>query len=163
MTAKPLHYAFEELKAWATDPRPRIGTGIPYLDNMMNGGLARSEYMMVTAFSGSGKTNFALNVCANNPHVPVVFYSLEMSARQVASRLAAMFTGQPTSQIEAQFRTEDTPDFMTQVTAKLPLFFIDDTPEITLRDAKESFRQVADQLVSLGHPPPAWRSSTIWR
>lgn len=154
MTAKPLHYAFEELKAWASDPRPRIGTGIPYLDNMMNGGLARSEYMMVTAFSGSGKTNFALNVCANNPHVPVVFYSLEMSARQVASRLAAMFTGSPTSQIEAQFKLEENPEFAAQVTANLPLFFIDDTPAITLRDAKESFRQVADQLAAVGHPAP---------
>lgn len=150
MTVRNLQEALEDYKNWAQDPVPRIGFGMDWFDSATNGGIARSEIAMFMAFSSVGKTTFALNVVRNNPHIPVLFFSLEMNWRMVAARLAAIELGTTTKAIEDDFKSGREPSYLQQVIDKYRGFVCDDTPAITLKDAKDSFHKAAEQL---GTPP----------
>lgn len=138
---------FQDYYGWATDPRPRIGFGLPFFDGRTNGGIARSEIAMMMAFSSVGKTTLALNVVRNNPDVPVLFFSLEMNWRMVAPRLAALELPTSTTAIEQQYKQlGQHPSWVQQVVDKYRLLVCDDTPAITLRDAKASYEAAAQKL-----------------
>ena len=83
---------------------PGIPTGFPALDNLLGGGLKKQEMVVLAARPSIGKTALALNIARNiamrnvpDPRVDmeperkdlksVAFFSLEMSAEQVAQRL----------------------------------------------------------------------------
>jgi len=74
---------------------PGIPTGFPDLDKLLGGGLKKQEMVVLAARPSIGKTALALNIARNiaMKHVPdqrrksVAFFSLEMSAEQVAQRL----------------------------------------------------------------------------
>ena len=83
---------------------PGIPTGFPGLDNLLGGGLKKQEMVVLAARPSIGKTALALNIARNiamrnvpDPRVDMVperkdlksvaFFSLEMSAEQVAQRL----------------------------------------------------------------------------
>jgi replicative DNA helicase len=80
-----------------------IGTGFRDLDHLL-GGLHRSDLIILAARPSMGKTSLALNVAMNvalakqkagdQPHTggTVGFFSLEMSAEQLATRLLADYT-----------------------------------------------------------------------
>jgi hypothetical protein len=138
--------AFDDYRAWASDPIPRIGFGLPFFDGPTNGGIARSETAMVMAFSSVGKTTIGLNIIRNNPHIPVLFFSLEMPWRMVAARLAAIELGTTTKVIEDNFRSGQQPTYIQQVIDKYRGFYCDDTPAITLKDARDSVKRAADRL-----------------
>jgi hypothetical protein len=123
---------------------------MPWFDEPTNGGIARSEVAMFMAFSSVGKTTFALNVIRNNPHIPVLFMSLEMNWRMVAARLAAMEQGTTTRSIEQQYKTVGRPSWIQTVADKYRGFVCDDTPAISLKEAKDSFHRATDRL---GTPP----------
>ncbi|MDF2631822.1 MAG: dnaB, partial [Caproiciproducens sp.] len=66
-----------------------VPTGIKELDEAITG-LNRSDFILLGARPGMGKTSFALNIARNaavNAHKRVAFFSLEMSKEQLASRL----------------------------------------------------------------------------
>lgn len=74
-------------------------------DDLMGGGLARTEMILVSANSGGGKSitlaNIAMNFLAQ-PKVPgskqkmdVLYLSLELSEEMIAQRFDTMFTGIP--------------------------------------------------------------------
>lgn len=102
---RPLAAVASDLRAWALDPRPRIGIGYPIMDSRTSGGAARGEVILFQARSQVGKTAFAVNVFANNKGNRTIFFSLEMHARYIAARLAAIHTGTPTSFIEDELRS----------------------------------------------------------
>ena len=74
---------------------PGIPTGFPDLDKLLGGGLKKQEMVVLAARPSIGKTALALNIARNiaMKQVPgqkrksVAFFSLEMSAEQVAQRL----------------------------------------------------------------------------
>jgi len=74
---------------------PGIPTGFPDLDKLLGGGLKNQEMVVLAARPSIGKTALALNIARNiaMKSVPgqrrksVAFFSLEMSAEQVAQRL----------------------------------------------------------------------------
>ncbi|MBR4717935.1 MAG: replicative DNA helicase [Lentisphaeria bacterium] len=86
---------------------PGIPTGFPQLDNLLGGGLKKQEMVVLAARPSIGKTALALNIARNiamrnlpdkritdpdqqpvNKQLKsVAFFSLEMSAEQVAQRL----------------------------------------------------------------------------
>ena len=86
---------------------PGIPTGFPQLDNLLGGGLKKQEMVVLAARPSIGKTALALNIARNvvMRNLPdkrvtdpdqqpvskdvksVAFFSLEMSAEQVAQRL----------------------------------------------------------------------------
>ena len=75
-----------------------MSTGFDFLDKKV-GGLLPSDLMIVAGRPGMGKTAFAVNIAFNvanevlnkrgpeNLQGPVAFFSLEMSADQLASRI----------------------------------------------------------------------------
>jgi hypothetical protein len=137
---------FESYERWITDPIPRIGLGMPWFDDHTNGGIARSEVMMMMAFSSVGKTTVGLNIIRNNPNIPVLFFSLEMNWRMVAARLAAMEQGTSTRYIEQQYKAGQRPTWLQGVVDKYRGFVCDDTPAISLKEAKDSFHRATDRI-----------------
>ncbi|RJQ40160.1 MAG: replicative DNA helicase [Dehalococcoidia bacterium] len=69
---------------------PFIPTDFTGLDNILVGGLQRSDLIILAARPGIGKTSLALNIARNaavNHKATVAFFSLEMSTRSVVLRL----------------------------------------------------------------------------
>ncbi|MBN9048025.1 MAG: replicative DNA helicase [Rhizobiales bacterium] len=115
-------------KAYQRDGRlSGLATGLDDLDKMM-GGLQASDLIVLAGRPGMGKTSLATNIAYNvakawqgevqaDGHTTTVnggvvgFFSLEMSAEQLATRIIAEQTGIPSSQIrrggitEAEFET----------------------------------------------------------
>jgi replicative DNA helicase len=137
---------FQELHSWANDPVPRIPFGLPFFDGPAGGGIARSETAMIMAYSSVGKTTIGLNIVRNNPGIPTLVISLEMSWRQVIARIVAMETGLSTQQIELDMKLGKIPPYVQQVIDRYPWLVCDDTPAITLKDAKASMRRATELL-----------------
>ena len=69
-----------------------VPTGFRHLDTAL-GGLQRSDLIILAARPGTGKTAFALNVASKAVYCHarhVAFFSLEMSKKQLATRLISM-------------------------------------------------------------------------
>ena len=84
---------FDQLNLLASSDSaiPGLSTGLPDLDMALTG-LNPSELVLLAARPGMGKTSFALNVLLHAGKYAgktVVFFSLEMSREQLASRLIA--------------------------------------------------------------------------
>jgi len=77
---------------------PRTTTKWPLFDEMIGGGLARTEMLLFSANSGGGKSvalaNIALNFAAQG--LNVLYISLELSEKMIAQRFDMMLTGIPT-------------------------------------------------------------------
>lgn len=151
MTVRDLGAGFDSYREWATDPRPRVGLGLPFFDNRTNGGLAQDEIAMVQAFSSVGKTAVALNIVLANPTIPVLMFSMEMNWRMVAARVAAMDLRTSTAELEARMKAGDesanqVAGQLDGVYSKFRMFMCDDTPGISLRDATTAFEQATDAL-----------------
>lgn len=68
-----------------------ISTGFPDMDNLLSGGLQRSDLVIVAARPSLGKSTLAFNIArhAAEQMARVAVFSLEMSAEQIAIRLVA--------------------------------------------------------------------------
>jgi archaellum biogenesis ATPase FlaH len=77
---------------------PRTTTKWPLFDEMIGGGLSRTEMLLFSANSGGGKSvalaNLGLNFAAQG--LNVLYISLELSETMIAQRLDMMLTGIPT-------------------------------------------------------------------
>lgn len=80
-----------------------ISTGFPDIDKRCNG-LHGGELWIVAARPGMGKTNFALNVAGHAARhgSKVMFFSLEMSKRELSGRMAACMANMSYSAMQAQ-------------------------------------------------------------
>ena len=136
----------EDFRSWATDPRPRVPYGIPFIDQATNGGMARSEITQLMAFSSVGKTTIALNIIRNNPDVPTLMMSLEMSWRMVVVRLAAMSYGVSTRFLEEELKAGRVPKELVDVCDRFPHLICDDTPALTFKAGNDSFKRAADRI-----------------
>ena len=84
----------EEAASLQTDRDIHLGpisTGFPDLDNLLSGGLQRSDLVIVAARPSLGKSTLAFNIArhAADQMARVAVFSLEMSAEQIAIRLVA--------------------------------------------------------------------------
>lgn len=87
----------ERLEALLTEP-PRTTTKWTQFDELIGGGLARTELLLFSANSGGGKSvalaNLALNFVSQG--LNVLYLSLELSETMIAQRFDMMLTGIPT-------------------------------------------------------------------
>jgi len=101
---------------------PGIPTGYPDLDKLLGGGLKNQEMVVLAARPSIGKTALALNIARNiakksvigRPRKSVAFFSLEMSAEQVAQRLLCTESKVPLSSISDGSFTMDEIDKLTR-------------------------------------------------
>ena len=149
MTLRSVQNGLTDYQTWATDPTPRIGMGLPFFDQRTNGGLAKAECAMFLAYSSVGKTSLALNMIAMNPRTPTVFFSLEMSWRQVVARLTAITSGIPTWELEQLLKQGTVPQQMVETGIQFPVLLGDDRSELSMKDMKQG---VMDASQKLGQP-----------
>jgi replicative DNA helicase len=140
-----------------------IATGLRDLDTKM-GGLQQSDLIIVAGRPGMGKTSLATNIAYNvaKAYVPAVqadgttkalnggvvgFFSCEMSAEQLATRIIAERTGIPSSSIrrggisEADF--EKIRDYSIELQS-LP-FFVDETGGLSISQLMARARRLKRQ------------------
>lgn len=144
---KPLVDAANEYKVWASDPTPRLGIGYPIMDSRTNGGAAKGEVILFQARSQVGKTTFALNVLNNigGDH-GALFFSLEMNARYLVPRLAAMHTNTPTSVIEAEMRSGVYSQAIAQTIQDFPFLALPDKPAMTIKEMHETIEEAEQRF-----------------
>ena len=125
-----------------------VPSGFPTLDQITQG-WQPSDLIILAARPSVGKTAFSLNIARNaavDHHMPVAFFSLEMSATQLAKRLAISETGLSADKIKGAIRLEpyewEQLEYKIKDLAKAPLY-IDDTPGLPLME----FRTKAKNLV----------------
>ncbi len=109
-----------------------------------------SDLIILAARPSVGKTAFALNIARNaavEHNMPVAFFSLEMSAKQLVKRLMTSESGLPADKIRGGSRLESYEWVQLEDTlrnlSKAPLY-IDDTPGMPVME----FRTKAKRLVN---------------
>ena len=151
-----------------------VPSGLRDLDEML-GGLHNSDLLILAARPGMGKTALATNIAFNacravadpdtGRHYSVGFFSLEMSAEQLATRILSEETGITSEKIRRGDLSNE--EFERLVTASQELerlnLFIDDTPALSITAlrirAKRMLRQhglsllIVDYLQLLQGPP----------
>jgi len=125
-----------------------VPSGFLSIDRITNG-WQKSDLIILAARPSVGKTAFALNLVRNaavDHHMPVAFFSLEMSNIQLAKRLMTSESGLSADKIKGGIKLEPYEWPMLEQKLKAlssaPLY-IDDTPGIQLME----FRTKAKNLV----------------
>src|SRR5436853_5027047 len=140
-----------------------LATGLKDLDSKM-GGLQPSDLIIVAGRPGMGKTALATNIAYNiarawrgevraDGHIDTVnggivgFFSLEMSAEQLATRIIAEQTGIPSSTIRRGGINERDFERIRDVAIELQHlpFFIDETGGLTVAQLADRARRLKRQ------------------
>ena len=127
---------------------PGISTGLPDLDKYILG-LNKSDFILIAARPGMGKTSIALNIAlyvGMTLRKKVAFFSLEMSRGQLATRLlskAAMVPSQ--NLLTGQLSERDWKNIMEAgpLLSRAEIL-IDDNPSLTVSDMSAACRRVPD-------------------
>ena len=122
-----------------------VPTGFTDLDER-TAGLQPTELTILAARPAMGKTSFALSIARNaacGAGYPVLLFSLEMSAQQLAERLLCSearvdSTALRRGQLQRQDLTNMT--YGADTLSRAPII-IDDTPALTLRELRASARR----------------------
>jgi replicative DNA helicase len=128
-----------------------VTTGLDDLDRLL-GGLHPSDLLILAGRPSMGKTALATNIAYNaalaqvekNEGAVVGFFSLEMSAEQLATRILAQESGVSSDKIRrGELKEDDFPKFVevTRRLSNLPLF-IDDTPALTVSALRTRARRL---------------------
>ncbi|MDF1495987.1 replicative DNA helicase [Caproiciproducens sp. CPB-2] len=125
-----------------------VPTGIKELDDTITG-LNRTDFILLGARPGMGKTSFALNIArhaAVKANKRVAFFSLEMSKEQLASRLLSTEALVGGTKLRTGKLSED--EWIRIIEAGDVLsktqFYIDDNPSITVGEMKAKLRRLRD-------------------
>ncbi len=130
-----------------------VTSGLDDLDKWL-GGFHPSDLLILAGRPSMGKTALATNIAFNAAKVAlenpdkggagVAFFSLEMSAEQLAGRLLAQVVEIPSDKIRrGELSASDFPKFLeaSRKLAKLPLF-IDDTPALSVSALRTRARRL---------------------
>ena len=125
-----------------------VPSGFVSIDRITQG-WQKSDLIILAARPSVGKTAFSLNLARNaavDHHMAVAFFSLEMSAIQLAKRLMTSESGLSADKIKGGSKLEpyewEQLEYKLKALSKAPLY-IDDTPSLQLME----FRTKAKNLV----------------
>lgn len=148
------HVASETMDWLASDVEPGLPLGFPDLDDKLSGGLQPGDLCILAARPSVGKTSMALSilnsVCIEQGR-PAQMFSLEMSRRQLAIRLAAMRAGLDVSKVRPGKLGEREMRLMAEALSQIALdgVLVDDTPCEHIDAMRAKARRAAAQT------PPA--------
>ena len=123
-----------------------VPTGIKELDDTITG-LNRTDFILLGARPGMGKTSFALNIArhaAVKADKRVAFFSLEMSKEQLVSRLLSTEAMVEGTKLRTGKLSEDEWIRLIEagdILSKTQLYF-DDNPSITVPEIKAKLRRL---------------------
>ena len=126
----------DRLSRLPADVLPGVPTGFPDLDRMFGGGLQKGRMYTIGGRPGQGKTAFALSVAHNASYKHGkrgAFFSLEMPAEEVVTRLLSMSSGIDGQKIQTGKISSDEWSVFCQSVEDgnaVPIY-IDDTPGLT--------------------------------
>lgn len=133
-----------------------VTTGLHDLDRYL-GGLHPSDLLILAGRPSMGKTALATNIAFNaakayaehnNDGAPVAFFSLEMSAEQLAARILSSESGIPSDRLRrGDIRTDDFAKIVdvSRHLSTTPLY-IDDTPGLTITAFRNRARRLKRQF-----------------
>lgn len=122
-----------------------VPSGFTDLDEK-TAGLQPSDLIVLAARPAMGKTSFAMSLvqnCAMENNIPVLVFSLEMSATQLAERVLCSEARIDSSLLRrGQLQRQDLTNltYAANKLAKAPIY-IDDTPGMTLREVRAKARR----------------------
>lgn len=124
-----------------------VPSGFPSLDRITRG-WQKSDLIILAARPSVGKTALALNLARNaavDHHMPVAFFSLEMSALQLVMRLMTTESGFSADKLKGGTKIEpyEWPELEARLASlsKAPLY-IDDTPSIPLMEFRTKVKRL---------------------
>ncbi|KKK74549.1 hypothetical protein LCGC14_2882650 [marine sediment metagenome] len=123
----------QALRTFAANPRQRVRTGIQTLD-IMTEGPAAGEIYLIMGRSYSGKSQVAMNIMAYNADLPLLFFSMEMPARQAAQRLLSIVFDVDHHDILNQIKAGSLASQYSELGERLPRQVIIDDSNLTLGD-----------------------------
>lgn len=130
---KTIDEQVEDLRSFSANPRQRIRTGLESIDVVCEGPAA-GEVFMILGRSFSGKSLAGLNVLANNPSVPMLFFSLEMPARQCIQRLFSMWSRTEHQDVVRMTNEGSLPKILDELGEAYPSHIIVDKSGLTYGD-----------------------------
>ncbi len=138
----------DKLNSPDADQYRGVPTGIKELDDTI-AGLNRTDFILLGARPGMGKTSFALNIArhaAVKAQKRVAFFSLEMSKEQLVSRLLSTEAMVEGTKLRTGKLSEDEWIRLIEagdILSKTQLYF-DDNPSITVPEIKAKLRRLRD-------------------
>lgn len=123
-----------------------VPTGLRLLDALL-GSLQKSDLILLAARPGMGKTSLALNIALNAAlrlHKHVAFFSLEMSAEQLALRLLSIQANIDSQKLRRGQLTEEEWRRLLEAAAVLAEteFYVDDTPGASVMEVRSKARRL---------------------
>ena len=129
-----------------------ISSGFLALDNLL-GGLHKSDLVILAGRPSMGKTALATNIAYNaasnkNEGKSVAFFSLEMSAEQLANRILAEQASISSDQIRRGKLNKEDFSKLSEVSKEISnnKLFIDDTPAINVSTLRTRARRLKRKL-----------------
>ena len=129
---------------------PGMPTGFPAMDTFLSG-LNNSDFILLAARPGVGKTTIALNIGVNSAKMTgkaVAVFSLEMSNEQLALRLVSSESLVDSKKLRTGVLNEQ--EWMSIAHASTELsktkIHLDDTSGITVAEMKAKCRRLGDEL-----------------
>lgn len=122
-----------------------ISSGFKSLDELLE--IKKSNLVLIAARPGMGKTSFALKMASNmSKYVKVLFFSLEMSAQQLAMRLLNIESGVPFSNIKTgNLSCEQWNNLKNAICSKINKnIIIDDNPNSSVNSIKTKAKLTKD-------------------
>ncbi|MBL3284943.1 Replicative DNA helicase [Rickettsiales endosymbiont of Paramecium tredecaurelia] len=153
-------YALDEIvdSALTTIDKARLSSGITGvtsglmdIDNILCG-FQRSDLIIIAARPSMGKTAFAINLALNaaksleNSQGSVGFFSLEMSAEQIATRILSIESMLDSHSLKSGLKQEGY-NILSKVASNIKHLnlFIDDTPAISIATLRSRARKLKRQ------------------
>lgn len=138
----------EKLDRLATHRGEPVGlpSGLGDLDRLTTG-FQPSDLIILAARPSVGKTSLGLNIARNvaiRAGVPVVVFSLEMSAEQVAQRLLCSEAAIPSNKLRTGYLSDDEWRSLSAALGRLgeAKIFIDDTPGMSVMELRSKCRRL---------------------
>jgi len=146
---------FLELKEKSLKPKlPGISSGFSDLDSLTQG-LQKSDLIIIAGRPSIGKTALCLNISLNiikNSKLPILFFSLEMSKKQLMYRILSIETN--INQMRLRNGNLYKNDWIKlnkilKILSKLPLF-LDDTADISIQDIRSKIKKILFEQNEIG-------------
>jgi len=127
-----------------------ICTGLPTGFTALNeytGGFQAGDLIIVAGRPSMGKTSLGLAIAqyaALHDHKPAVFFSMEMSADQIAQRLLCAHTGVDSHRLRRRMLSEEDKQRLLYACAEFEVapLFIDDTPGMSVMEVRSKARRL---------------------
>ena len=127
-----------------------LPTHYPDLDQLLGGGVRRSDLIILGARPSLGKSSLAFNIAINAAKDGAVcaLFNLEMSNEQVAQRILASESGVPAMRIQTQLYTVAQEEALVQCIGSLSSLsaYSDDTPYQTVAQMRSKAQRLQMEI-----------------